>query len=221
MKAKTNRPDEIRLIAVRHGETEANAACCYSGKLDTPLTAAGVAQARALGERFRAVHFDAIYSSDLSRARDTALAIARHHGVEPTLDRLLRERDYGDLENLSYDDARTNYPEVFAKLDAYATDFPIPGGESAEQVRARVAAFVDRIVAEHLGQTVVAVAHGGILRALFWHLLDLPYRVVRRSRVDNTAVSAFRRVRGVWTLELWNDTGHLEEGSAGASGIVA
>ena len=221
MKPTTEHMDEIRLIAVRHGETAANAACCYSGKLDTRLTVAGVEQARALGERFRSVSFDVIYSSDLSRARDTARAIACHHGIEPRIEPLLRERDYGELENLSYAEARTQYPEVFAKLDAYVTDYPLPGGESAEQVRARVETFVDRIVAEHRGQTVVAVAHGGILRAIFWHLLDLPYRVVRRSRCDNTAVSAFRLDRGVWTLELWNDTGHLEESVAGASGIVA
>ena len=220
MNVAKGHPDEIRLIAVRHGETEANAAGRYSGKLDTPLTQDGVEQARALGERFRNVHFDVIYSSDLSRARNTARAIARHHDMEPIIDPNLRERGYGEMEGLAYGEARSRFPEVFSQLDGFVTSYPIPGGESADQVRERVTTFVERIVREHQGQTVVAAAHGGILRALFWHLLELPYRVVRRSRCDNTAVSVFRYRKGVWMLEMWNDTGHLEESSVGASGLI-
>jgi len=200
--------DEIRLIGIRHGESEANAARCYSGQVDAALTARGVEQAQALGERFRGVPFDAMYCSNLSRAQKTAEAIAAHHGIEPHADPILRERDYGDMENRPFDEARERFPEFFERLRVFDTSCPIPGGESADDVRVRVSSFVDRMLAEHLGQTVVLVAHGGILRTLFWHLMDVPFRVVRHSCCGNTSVSSFL-LRGSWTLEFWNDTAHL------------
>ncbi|MBU0596244.1 histidine phosphatase family protein, partial [Candidatus Bipolaricaulota bacterium] len=81
--------------------------------------------------------------------------------------------------------------------------------ESAQQVRDRVSAFVRDSVASYAGKTHLVVCHGGIVRALLWHLLDVPYRAARYARSDNTSLSVFRFFRGAWHLERWNDTGHL------------
>ena len=202
--------DEVVLIAMRHAESESNVACQYVGRTESRLSARGLEQAEALGHRLSSVSFDVVYSSDLGRAARTAQAITRHRDGEPVLDARLRERHYGVLEGLGYEhEVQERYPEVIARLDSYSSDYVIPTGESAEQVRDRVASFVDDVMAAHIGKTVLVVAHGGVVRALFWHLLDLPYRAVRRACSDNASVSAFRYSNGMWNLELWNDTGHL------------
>jgi len=202
--------DEIVLIAVRHGESESNVACQYVGQTESCLSARGLEQADALGHRLSTAALDVVYSSDLGRATQTAQAVTRHHDGELVLDGRLRERHYGVLEGLGYKhEVQERYPQVIAQLDSYSSDYVIPSGESAKQVRDRVVSFVDDAMATHIGKTVLAVAHGGVVRALFWHLLDLPYRAVRRARSDNASMSVFRYSGGMWNLELWNDTGHL------------
>lgn len=200
--------DEILLTVIRHGETESNAVQRYIGQGDSPLSPRGLEQVEALARRFADEAIDALYSSDLGRAERTAAAIARSTGLAPMLDERLRERQYGELEGLGYRESIDRFPETFAAFDRFDIDTPIPGGESARQVRDRVASFVDEHVLPHGGRSIVAVCHGGIMRTFLWHLLDLPYRAARYARSDNTSVSAFRLRRGRWNLQLWNDTSH-------------
>jgi probable phosphoglycerate mutase len=202
-------PDEILLIAVRHGETESNAAHRFIGQCDSPLSAVGRRQVDVLGKRLQDEAIDRIHASDLGRAAQTADEIARHHPIDPIQDARLRERHYGALEGLSFGESKERFPEVFAAFDRFETDVPIPGGESAQQVRDRISAFVQESIAPHAGQTHLVVCHGGIVRALLWHLLDVPYRAARYARSDNASLSVFRFFRGAWHLERWNDTGHL------------
>jgi len=201
--------DEILLIAVRHGETESNAAHRFIGQCDSPLSAVGRKQIVALGERLQEEALDRIHASDLGRAADTAREVAKHHAADPAFDKRLRERHYGELEGLGFEESKQRYPEVFEAFDRFEIETPIPGGESAQQVRDRISAFVRESVTPHPGMTHIVVCHGGVVRALFWHLLDLPYSAARYARSDNTSVSVFRFVRGRWHLERWNDTGHL------------
>jgi len=201
--------DEILLIAVRHGETESNAARRFIGQGDSPLSALGRKQAAALGERLRDEAIDRIHASDLGRAADTAREMARHHSMDPVFDERLRERHYGALEGLSFEESKERFPEVFAAFDRFETDVPIPEGESAQQVRDRISAFVRDSITSQAGQAHLVVCHGGIVRGLLWHLLDVPYRAARYARSDNTSLSVFRFFRGMWRLERWNDTGHL------------
>jgi len=202
--------DEILLIAVRHGETESNAARRFIGQSDSPLSPTGLRQAIALGERLRGESIDRIHVSDLGRAVNTARELAKHHAADPSYDERLRERHYGELEGLGFEESKRRYPDVFATFDRYCTETPIPGGESAQQVRDRVAEFLAESVDSHPGETHLVVCHGGIVRVLLWHLLDLPYRAARYARSDNTSVSVFRFTRGAWRLERWNDMAHLD-----------
>ena len=210
MNLRTPAADEMILVAIRHGETEGNASRLYVGQTESPLSAQGVAQAAALGERLKHISLDAVYSSDLSRAADTAAAVAGHHSLDPTFDERLRERHYGVLEGGGYEtEARERFSEVCDGLETASPAYAIPDGESAEQVRGRLSQFLNEIRAKHTGETVVAVAHGGVIRILLWHLLELPYPAAQYSRCENTSVSVFRFFRGGWHLDLWNDTGHL------------
>ena len=211
MNLRTPAADEIILVAIRHGETEGNASRLFVGQTESPLSAQGVAQAAALGERLKDIPFDALYASDLSRAADTAEAVAGHHALVPVLDVRLRERHYGVLEGVGYEsEARERFADVCDGLEASSPTYAIPGGESAAQVRTRLSEFLRELFAKHSGETVVTVAHGGLIRVLLWHLLELPYPVAQYSRCENTSISVFRHFRGNWHLDLWNDVAHLE-----------
>jgi len=198
-----------RFLVVRHGETEANTVRRYMGQQDSPLTPRGERQIEAVARRLAGHSFAALYASDLGRAARTAEAIARASGADIRFDERLRERRSGVLEGLIDQEARRRYPEVFAQLDALDPDVAIPNGESAADVRARVASFVAEKTASHPGKTTLVVAHGGISRAFLWHLLDLPFRAARWARCDNTSLSSFVWRHGMWLLETWNDTSHL------------
>ena len=108
------------------------------------------------------------------------------------------------------EEAPARFPEVCDGLRTASPDYVIPGGESAQEVRERLSHFTDDLLRTHIGQTVVAVAHGGVVRIFLWMLLELPYRVAQYSRCENTSVSVFRYFRGTWHLDLWNDVAHLE-----------
>jgi probable phosphoglycerate mutase len=205
----------IRLLVVRHGETQANAELRYMGQDDSPLTERGRAQVRAIAERLAHVSVNGLFASDLPRAAKTAEAIGSALGLPVRYDARLRERHVGILRGLTIDEARDRYPQAFDELDDVAVHTPIPGGESASDFRARIAAFVDDLLAERSVERALLIAHGGTARALLWHLLDVPYRAVRWARCDNTSVSVFARKHGIWVLERWNDAAHLDEELAG------
>jgi broad specificity phosphatase PhoE len=143
------------LLLVRHGETDWNAERRWQGHADVPLNARGHAQAQTLAEQLAAQPVDAIYASDLSRARDTAAAVAARLGVEVVVDPDLREIDVGPIEGLTAEEAR---------------DFEGWQGEPKEAHAERVLRAVRRIAERHPGERVLVVTHGGSLRRVHEHL---------------------------------------------------
>lgn len=201
------------LIVVRHGETVFNARGIYQGQADSPLTATGEAQARALAPRIRGLgSCPALYCSDLARARRTAELIHTpgHHEVTP--EPALRERAYGDFEGRPVD-------EVRAAIPPGDPDYAAPGGgESQRELHERVVAAFDAIAARHPGERVVAVSHGGVLIAFARYALGLPLTASRRFHIHNTSLSFFRRDDGGWSVRTLGDLAHLEAGFAGEGG---
>jgi broad specificity phosphatase PhoE len=200
----------LRLLVVRHGETVANADGRYMGQGDSDLTLRGRDQIRAVSERLARLPIDIILASDLPRAARTAEAIGAASGLSVRLDERLRERDVGILQGLTDAEGRARHPDVFRELDSLRVDYAIPGGESAKDVRTRLASLVDDLLEGAEGAYALAVAHGGVARGLLWHLLDVPFRASRWARCDNTSVSGFVCKHGAWVLERWNDTAHLD-----------
>ena len=145
------------LLLVRHGETDWNRELRIQGSSDTDLNEAGRSQARALAHELDEVVVDAIYSSDLTRARETAEIVAKRKGLDVRLDPRLRERSFGSWEGLT----RAEIAERFPDLGHH-------DGETDEQVSERVLEAVRRIVDSHPGEEVLVVSHGGALNAL-WH----------------------------------------------------
>jgi broad specificity phosphatase PhoE len=159
------------LLLARHGETDWNRELRIQGSSDIALNELGRQQARALAEELADVPLDAIYSSDLSRARETAEAVAATHRLEIRFDPRLRERAFGSWEGLTRE-------EIDALPEGSEHD-----GENDEQIRSRVLEAVQAIADAHPGKQVLIVAHGGALNALWHHALG-----VHVERWGNAAV---------------------------------
>jgi broad specificity phosphatase PhoE len=144
------------LLLARHGETDWNRELRIQGSSDIELNELGRRQAQFLAQELTDVELDAIYASDLSRARETAAAVAATHGLEVNLDARLRERSFGSWEGLTREDI-----EAFPQGSRH-------DGESDDEVRERMLEAVQAIADAHPGEQVLVVSHGGALNTL-WH----------------------------------------------------
>jgi broad specificity phosphatase PhoE len=149
------------ILLVRHGETDWNLEGRVQGHTDRPLNETGRRQALALAERLVLEKLDAVYSSDLARARDTAALIAARHGLDVIEATDLREKDFGSWEGLTATEILARFP------DADRGEWG--DGENSAEVAARVVAALMQIAAAHLGGRVVVVSHGGPMRAALTH----------------------------------------------------
>lgn len=201
---------ETTIILVRHGETPWNRERRMQGHIDTALSEAGRAQAAALARRLAAHAFDAIYSSDLRRAWDTARAIGERTGHEIVPDPRLRERAFGIFEGLTYEDIEAMYPEEFVRFESRDPDYVIPGGESARQFRARCLTCLGEIGARHAGGKAVVITHGLVLDAVYRLARSLAHDVPRGVPLLNASLNVFAYRGGGWRLESWGDIAHLE-----------
>lgn len=147
------------LYLIRHGETPWNVEGRYQGQLDPPLTERGRRQAQATAKELASVGFEAIYSSDLARAHQTAQALAEEIGLEVQLDPRLREIDQGEWQGVLIGDIRTGWPEEIQGWEQDPWHHHPPGGERLEEVQQRLLAAIDEIVANHWQGTVAIFAH--------------------------------------------------------------
>lgn len=146
------------IFLVRHGETDWNRERRVQGHADRPLNEVGREQAAALAAELAGESIDAVYASDLVRARDTALAVASALGLEVVPHAGLREKHFGTWEGLLDHEVLERYPQ--------AATGPWGDGETTGQLAERVLAALHEIAARHPGETVLAVSHGGPLRAV-------------------------------------------------------
>ncbi|HET7483327.1 MAG TPA: histidine phosphatase family protein [Actinomycetota bacterium] len=166
------------IYLVRHGATDWNINKRAQGTADVPLNHEGRLQALHASEELSRVHVDAVYTSDLSRAYDTAVAIAKTHGLDLIIEPRFREIDQGEWTGLTVDEIRKRWPEKWGPARHYNAR---PGGESPQQVRARALAALTDVVAKHPDEHVVIVSHGGTIR---WMSAEaLGYDDFRSSRI--------------------------------------
>ncbi len=198
-----------QLLIVRHGETEWNTEGRVQGHTDVALSQRGEAQAQELSRRLRNVTIDAAYSSDLSRAAETARHILADRKVKLNLTPRLRERYHGVFEGLNVDERQTRYPEQFAASLVMDLDFAPEGGENVRQTSARMAPIMDEIKSKHLEETVLIVGHGGSLRAGLVTLMGLPIEANWRFVMHNCGLSIIDTYSDNAVMRLYNDTSHL------------
>jgi probable phosphoglycerate mutase len=151
------------ILLARHGETDWNSERRWQGWADQPLNEVGRAQARELGASLANRGIDAVYSSDLLRAAQTARIVAETLGLTVTVDRGLREVDVGDWSGRVHSEIEGLDPEGYERWQNGGKGWN--GGESYEQMGERVVAAILRIALRHPGQTLLIVTHGGSIRA--------------------------------------------------------
>ena len=195
----------LELWLIRHGETDWNVQDRIQGSSDVPLNAAGLQQARRLAPRLAGVGFDAVYASDLARARVTAETALP--GASVRLDPRLRELAYGIFEGKSW--ATLDGDEAIEARHWHEDRYGrrIPGGESFADLQARVAAF--RAELPERGR-VIAFSHGGTIRATLYAALGQPVKGVWRLEVGNTSISRLAFDHRGTTLVTVNDHAHLD-----------
>jgi glucosyl-3-phosphoglycerate phosphatase len=205
--AKPRGPVErsTRLLLWRHGRTAWNAEGRIQGQHDAKLDETGRAQARAAAKRLAARKPDAIVSSDLSRASDTAAELVALTGLTPTYDVRLRERAFGAWETLLASEIEERWPDGWAR---WRRGEPIDeaGVERIEHMTKRAGEALLEIVERHPGETVVLVTHGGVVRHGIEAVLEWPVQVVYSvSALSNCHWSElrFHPARG-WRLHAHN-----------------
>lgn len=173
-RAQSNLP-AVLLTLIRHGPTEWNAARRFQGRTDLPLSARGREYAEAIAAALREEAIDALYSSDLARAMETASAVAREPAVAVQRDARLREFDFGTWEGLTWNEIVAAHPHLAGRGSTAANLYAPPGGESFDDVKARVESFINEMRSRHSGSRIVAVTHAGPLHAVLSVLgLDPP-----------------------------------------------
>jgi probable phosphoglycerate mutase len=162
------------LWLIRHGETDWNLEGRLQGQADPPLNATGWRQAEQLADRLAGQDIEALYSSDLLRARQTAGVIGRRLRLSPCLDRRLREVNHGEWDGMLTADVKARYAARWASRLASPLDVPPPGGETVLQVARRAAAAADSIARAHPQVRVAVVSHGLALAALDCQARGIP-----------------------------------------------
>lgn len=199
-----------RLCIVRHGETDWNVQRRIQGQIDIPLNAVGRAQAEAAAVSLAGCRFDAVYSSDLVRSWQTAVAIADGRALPLLPMPGLRERHYGLMQGLTGAEAAECQPGIHAVYSARDLDHDLGGGESLREFAGRVHQTLVDLAESHPGGCLLLVAHGGVL--------DIAYRVAagrdltspRDFPVPNAGLNWIEYTPGAWRLLSWAERDHLD-----------
>ncbi len=201
----------MRLYLVRHGETESNRRGLALGQDDVPLNEHGRWQAERVGRALASESLVAVYSSPLQRARDTAGAVAGHHGGEVQVEERLIEMDVGELDGLTFDEVRKRYPDLLEKwVGGPGPTQTMPGGERLVDVQERAWELVNELAARHGDEVIAAVSHNFVILSLLVRALGIELAQFRRLRHSVGAVSVLDfSPKRVMVVRL-NDTCHLE-----------
>jgi len=208
--------ESTRILAIRHGETAWNVDTRIQGHLDIPLNDAGRLQARRLAQALAGRDaIDAIYSSDLSRALQTAQAVADATGAPLVATPALRERCFGVFEGRTFAEIRAAWPEEAERWRVRDPDWAPPGGgESLLRFKERITNTACGLAAENIGKHIALFVHGGVLDILYRAATGLGLQDARTWQLGNAAINRLLWApEGAFSLVGWADTTHLEDAS--------
>lgn len=187
----------MKVILVRHGQSESNIKKEFGGHKDAPLTALGVEQAKECSKRLKEHKFARLISSDLKRAHKTASVINECHQLEHEVDANFRELLFGKWEGLTYKEIKAEYPAGMEEWEADFFNFTPPEGESMLDLYARVTKAYDAVIADlKEDDTCLIVAHGGVIQTLLSYLLHGDEKAYWTYGIDNCGVATIDYVMG-------------------------
>ncbi|MFC1917321.1 histidine phosphatase family protein [Chloroflexota bacterium] len=198
-----------RLLLVRHGNTKLNSAERFWGITDVELSPEGILQAERLRDRLVSENIGIVYTSNLCRARVTAEIISARHKTIFTICEELQEINFGLVEGLSYAEICQRYPDLAKQLEDWKSRPGFPGGESHDELNRRVLKFMPVLTKHSAEDTVLIVAHSGVLRLLICNLLRIPVRHWRQLHLNLGSLSVVETYPQGAILNLLNDISHL------------
>lgn len=199
-----------RIYLIRHGETEWNKQGRLQGNSNVKLSPEGIRQAQLLAEHSPFQHIDAIYSSDLVRAVDTAKILAEKFNLEVQTLPELRETNFGYWEGKSIADLAEIYPDDFGKFFTAPEKCRPPHGETFLECQDRVMNAMNKIVAAHDNKKILVVSHGAVIRLILCAALGMPINKMWAISQFNVALNILRFDDLNITVELMNSTAHLK-----------
>ena len=199
-----------QVILIRHGETDWNQSRrIQGGNSDTQLNQRGQRQVENLALRLRPEKIEAIYSSPLQRALDTAQAIALYHQLSVDIEPDLKEIDVGELEGVPIARIGKYLSQLLTSESQDKTLMKLPGGESLPELQQRVWSTIQRLVDRHRDGLFVVVSHYFTTLAIICSVLNLPLSQIGRLRLGAGSISIFTSDEQAARLLLFNDTCHL------------
>jgi phosphoserine phosphatase len=200
-----------KIILVRHGHVAWHDPVRFRGRADVKLTERGMRQARAAAVAIATTRrLDAVYTSPLTRCRDTAAAIAAAFRLEPQPHQGLLDIDYGGWQGLSYDEARARWPQESETWFCRPHLAAIPGGETLAAVLARTSAALCDILRRHPSATVAVISHESVSRVLLLFALGLPLSRYWQIEQDPCAINELDFADGEFLIRGINATEHLQ-----------
>jgi probable phosphoglycerate mutase len=201
----------MRVLLLRHAETDWNRERRFQGRRDIPLSATGREQAESAARLLAATPLAAVWSSPLSRARETATLIAAPHRLAVQVEEALTEMDFGEWVGLTRDEVKARFPDALSAWAETPQAARWPGAETLDQVRARALAGLERLRAAHQGQTICLVSHGITSRVLILEALGLGPDRLWSLQISSTGISELE-FRDDWTtLHRMNSLVHLAD----------
>lgn len=204
---------KTRFCIVRHGETDWNVQKRLQGQLDVGLNAAGEKQAQAVREGLRDLKFSAAYSSDLSRAWQTALLATAGRSITVSPAPTLRERHYGDYQGLTGDEAARKFAATHHLHLGRNLDYDYVSGESLRVFADRVMSGLEAMSQKHAGQNLLLFTHGGVLDVIYRHAVGRALELPRDFPIPNAAINWVSHQLGQpksWQVIDWADRRHLD-----------
>jgi broad specificity phosphatase PhoE len=207
----TEATPETRVILIRHGQTAWNAEQVFRGRADVPLDDVGRRQAAALAEALYGEPIAHIAASPLSRAVQTAEALAVARSLQPHPTPHLIDIDFGAWQGMPHGEVRQRFRDMYATWLSRPHEVTFPNGESLDAVAERSAAALAKLTTEYSGQTIAVVAHRVVNKVLLCHIIGLGNSHFWQIRQDTACINRFH-VGGTapgFVLDCLNDTCHL------------
>jgi broad specificity phosphatase PhoE len=199
-----------KLILARHGETVWNVEKIYRGRADVNLDGLGIKQAELLGKYLSNWELEAIYSSPVKRALDTANIVAHYQKIGVHTAEGLIDFDYGEWQSLPEQEVKRLYPTLLNEWHNNPHKVRMPGGESLEDVRKRATEVVNDVLSKYQG-SVLLISHRVVIKVLICSLLGLDNSHFWNINQDVGGITIFNYVDGRFVLTRHNDTSHLKE----------
>ncbi len=201
----------VNIILIRHGETDWNTEQVFRGRIDVPLNQVGLSQAEAVGRSLRDSDIDALYSSPLTRAFETAHMLAKGRNLKIVSEEGFIDINFGLWQGISHQKVKEDFKDLYGQWISEPHEVTFPQGESLEKVKIRSKKALDTIVKNNPGRTVAIVSHRVVNKVLLCTVLGLDLTHFWNIRQDTCAVNRFEYKEGSYFLTLLNDTCHLKK----------